>query len=49
MALVPWKPVVTVLALTSVAIAGLVVGSNEIAFLAVGALAGYLGKLNGAK
>ncbi len=45
--MIPWRPVVTVAALTAVAITGLVVGSNEIAFLAVGALAGYLGKVNG--
>ncbi len=45
--MVPWRPIVTVAALTAVAIAGLAVGVNEIALLAVGALAGYLGKVNG--
>ncbi len=45
--MIPWRPIVTVAALTVVAVVGLSVGSNEIAFLAVGALAGYLGKVNG--
>ncbi len=45
--MIPWRPIVTVAALTAVAMMGLSVGSNEIAFLAVGALAGYLGKVNG--
>ncbi len=45
--MIPWRPIVTVAALTAVALGALVYGVNELAFLAVGALAGYLGKVNG--
>lgn len=45
--MIPWRPIVTVAALTATAITALIFGVNELAFLAVGALAGYLGKVNG--
>ena len=47
--MVPWRIVVTVLSLTALGVAGLVAGVHEVAYLAAGALAGYLGKVNGAK
>lgn len=45
----PWKVLVTVGSLTSIALVGLAVGQIEIVALAAGALAGYLGKVNGSK
>lgn len=45
--MLPWKVLVTVGVLGVVVVASLVVGQIEIALVAVGALAGYLGKLNG--
>ncbi len=47
MAVVPWKVLVTVPSLVAVAGLGLAAGVPEIALLAVGALAGYLGRVNG--
>ena len=47
MAAIPWKVLVTVASLTSIALASLALGQIEIAALAAGALAGYLGKVNG--
>ncbi len=44
----PWKVLVTVPSLLTVAIAALAVDQIVVAAAAVGALAGYLGKLNGA-
>ncbi len=38
---------VTIAALTAFGLVALVMGQNELAALAVGALAGYLGKVNG--
>ncbi len=49
MANVPWKVLVTVPSLVSVAVVALVLGEQVLAAAAVGALAGYLGKLNGSK
>ncbi len=46
---IPWKVVVTIPSLVAVAVVALVLGETVIAAGAVGALAGYLGKLNGAK
>lgn len=46
---VPWRVVVTVPSLVAVAVVALVLGETVIAAAAGGALAGYLGKLNGAK
>lgn len=45
----PWKVLVTVPSLVAVAVVALVLGQDLIAAASVGALAGYLGKLNGAK
>ncbi len=47
MVVVPWKVLITVPSLVAVALGGLATGHNEIALLAVGALAGYLGRVNG--
>lgn len=41
--------VVTVLSLAGIAIVGLLTHNDPISYIAVGALAGYLGKVNGAK
>ncbi len=43
----PWKVFITVSSLTAIALVSLTVGQIEIAALAAGALAGYLGKVNG--
>lgn len=43
----PTRVVVTVAALSAVAITALLLGQTEIAAAAGGALAGYLGKVNG--
>lgn len=45
---VSWKVVATLTAVTLVAIVAMLGGFREIAFITVGALVGYLGKLNGA-
>ena len=45
----PVRVVVTVAALSAVAITALFLGQTEIAAAAGGALAGYLGKVNGSK
>lgn len=45
----PWKVAVTVPSLVAVSVVALVLGEHVIAAGAAGALAGYLGKLNGAK
>ena len=44
---VPYRVLVTVSSLTSIALVALYIGQIEIAALAAGALAGYLGKVNG--
>lgn len=44
----PWKILITVSSLAAIALTALVVDQVEIAALAAGALAGYLGKVNGA-
>ncbi len=44
---IPWKVLTTVGVLGAVALTSLIVGQIEIALVSVGALAGYLGKLNG--
>ncbi len=44
---VPWKVLVTVPSLLGVALVAILADQREIAFLAVGALAGYLGRVNG--
>lgn len=44
-----WKVIVTVGTLGAVAGLSIAVGFYEGAYLCIGALAGYLGKLNGAK
>ncbi len=46
---VPWKVLVTVPSLVAVAVVALVFGEPVLAAAAGGALAGYLGKLNGSK
>jgi len=43
-----WKVIVTVGTLGVIAVAGIAFNQREISFLAAGALAGYLGKVNGA-
>ncbi len=43
----PYKIVVTVSALTAFGLTALTLGQTELAALAGGALAGYLGKVNG--
>lgn len=43
----PWKVLVTVISLTVVSVTFGLLGEYVIAAAAVGALAGYLGKLNG--
>ncbi len=43
----PWKSLVTVTAISAVGISAMAFGQTEIALVAAGALAGYLGKLNG--
>ena len=45
--MIPWRVVITVASLTSIALMALAVGQIEIVALAAGALAGYLGKVNG--
>ena len=45
----PWKVLVTVPSLVAVALVALLAGQDVIAAAAAGALAGYLGKLNGSK
>ncbi len=45
----PWKVIVTVSSLTAFGLLALALGHLELAALAGGALAGYLGKVNGAK
>ena len=42
-----WKVIVTVGTLGVIAVAGIAFNQREISFLAAGALAGYLGKVNG--
>lgn len=44
----PWRPIITVTALTVFGVVALALGHVELAALAGGALAGYLGKVNGA-
>ncbi len=44
---IPWKVLITVGVLGAVTVVSLAVGQVEIALVSVGALAGYLGKLNG--
>ncbi len=44
---IPWKIVVTIPSLVGVAVVAMLIGQTEIAAGAAGALAGYLGKLNG--
>jgi len=43
------KTLMTVGALALIAITGMLSGNEPIAYIATGALAGYLGKVNGAK
>jgi len=43
----PWKVLITVPSLVAVAVVALLAGQNLIAAGAAGALAGYLGRLNG--
>lgn len=43
----PWKVLATVASLTAFGLLALALGQNELAALAGGALAGYLGKVNG--
>lgn len=45
--MVPWRILITVSSLTAIALLSLAVEQLEIAALAAGALAGYLGKVNG--
>lgn len=45
---VSWTVVATLTSVTAVAVVAMLVGFREVAFLAAGALVGYLGKLNGA-
>ncbi len=44
---IPWRVVVTIPSLVTVAITALYVGQTELAAAAIGGLIGYLGKLNG--
>ena len=46
---VPWKVLVTVPSLVVVAVVAFLVGQDLVAATAVGALAGYLGRVNGSK
>jgi len=41
------KTIVTVAGLTVIAVTAIAFGMKELAYIAVGALAGYLGKVNG--
>jgi len=41
------KTVFTVVGLTAIAVTAIVFNMKELAYIAVGALAGYLGKVNG--
>jgi len=43
-----FKTIFTVLGLTVIAVVAIAFGMKELAYIAVGALAGYLGKVNGA-
>ena len=43
----PYRVLITVASLTSVALIALALSQTEIALVAAGALAGYLGKVNG--
>ncbi len=45
---VPWKVIATISSLTAFGLVALFLGQTELAALAGGALAGYLGKVNGA-
>ena len=45
--MIPWKVLITVGVLGTVAVAAMAAGQIEIALVCAGALAGYLGKLNG--
>ena len=45
---ISWRVIITVLSLTAVAITALILNQITIAALAGGALAGYLGRVNGA-
>ncbi len=47
--LIPWKVLITVPSLVAVALGSLAAGQIEIALVAVGALGGYLGRVNGSK
>lgn len=42
------KTIATVTGLTVIAVVAIAFGMKELAYIAVGALAGYLGKVNGA-
>ena len=42
------KTVFTIVGLTLIAVTAIAFGMKELAYIAVGALAGYLGKVNGA-
>ena len=42
-----YRTEVTIAALGAVAVVGLITGNDPITYVAVGALAGYLGKVNG--
>ena len=46
---VPWKVLATIGSLTVFGLVALVLGHVELAAVAGGALAGYLGKVNGAR
>jgi len=43
-----FKTVFTIVGLTVIAVTAIAFGMKELAYIAVGALAGYLGKVNGA-
>ena len=43
----PWKVILTITSLTAFGLLALALGQTELAALAGGALAGYLGKVNG--
>jgi hypothetical protein len=45
----PWKSLTTVGAITVVAVVAMLSGQETLAAAAVGALVGYLGKLNGSR
>ncbi len=45
--MIPWKVLITVSSLTAFGLVALFLGHLELAALAAGALAGYLGKVNG--